>query len=195
MGAGVDAGTTMTAGMSPASGLGGFQPPAADHRLRQFRHRCAPRHGADRHHHRSRPACPAMPRCAQRPMGRIVTPLETDRRPLRHGRGRPHAADPAWGAGPGADRNTGCRWPRRRSSPPCCWPVSTRPASTTVIEPEVTRDHTEKMLKGFGANSRSVETDDGARTITVKGHVRAEGPAHRRAGRSVVGRRFRWSRP
>jgi len=39
---------------------------------------------------------------------------------------------------------------------------------TTVIEPVATRDHTEKMLKGFGAKL-SVELKDGARHISIEG--------------------------
>ncbi|MGY5812160.1 3-phosphoshikimate 1-carboxyvinyltransferase [Rhizobium sp. LEGMi198b] len=43
------------------------------------------------------------------------------------------------------------------------------PGITTVIEPVMTRDHTEKMLAGFGAEL-SVETDrDGVRTIRLQG--------------------------
>jgi len=43
------------------------------------------------------------------------------------------------------------------------------PGITTVIEPVMTRDHTEKMLKGFGANIE-VETDrNGARRIRLEG--------------------------
>ncbi|WP_343070341.1 3-phosphoshikimate 1-carboxyvinyltransferase [Pelagibacterium limicola] len=43
------------------------------------------------------------------------------------------------------------------------------PGETVVIEPVMTRDHTEKMLEGFGADI-SVATDaEGVRTITVKG--------------------------
>lgn len=43
------------------------------------------------------------------------------------------------------------------------------PGITTVIEPVMTRDHTEKMLQGFGA-TLSVETAaDGTRTITLQG--------------------------
>ncbi|MBO0661667.1 3-phosphoshikimate 1-carboxyvinyltransferase [Jiella sp. MQZ9-1] len=43
------------------------------------------------------------------------------------------------------------------------------PGVTTVIEPVATRDHTEKMLQGFGA-ALSVETDaDGARHIALEG--------------------------
>jgi 3-phosphoshikimate 1-carboxyvinyltransferase len=49
------------------------------------------------------------------------------------------------------------------------------PGETTVIEPEATRDHTEKMLKGFGAELSFGHADDGARTITVKGHVELKG--------------------
>ncbi len=39
---------------------------------------------------------------------------------------------------------------------------------TTVIEPVATRDHTEKMLKGFGAKL-TVEVKDGARHISIEG--------------------------
>ncbi|MEO3997257.1 3-phosphoshikimate 1-carboxyvinyltransferase [Mesorhizobium sp. CAU 1732] len=43
------------------------------------------------------------------------------------------------------------------------------PGVTTVIEPVMTRDHTEKMLAGFGA-SLEVETDaDGVRHIRIEG--------------------------
>jgi 3-phosphoshikimate 1-carboxyvinyltransferase len=43
------------------------------------------------------------------------------------------------------------------------------PGETVVIEPIMTRDHTEKMLEGFGADI-SVTTDtEGVRTITVVG--------------------------
>jgi 3-phosphoshikimate 1-carboxyvinyltransferase len=39
---------------------------------------------------------------------------------------------------------------------------------TTVIEPVATRDHTEKMLQGFGAKI-SIELKDGARHISIQG--------------------------
>lgn len=42
------------------------------------------------------------------------------------------------------------------------------PGRTTVIEPTATRDHTERMLKGFGARL-SVEVKDGARHISIEG--------------------------
>ncbi|MER9015949.1 3-phosphoshikimate 1-carboxyvinyltransferase [Mesorhizobium sp. M0898] len=49
------------------------------------------------------------------------------------------------------------------------------PGITTVIEPVMTRDHTEKMLKGFGANL-SVETDErGVRHIFLEGQGKLTG--------------------
>ncbi|WP_404400701.1 3-phosphoshikimate 1-carboxyvinyltransferase [Pelagibacterium halotolerans] len=43
------------------------------------------------------------------------------------------------------------------------------PGETRVVEPVMTRDHTEKMLAGFGAEIAIATDDDGARTITVQG--------------------------
>ncbi|WP_246333192.1 3-phosphoshikimate 1-carboxyvinyltransferase [Aureimonas mangrovi] len=49
------------------------------------------------------------------------------------------------------------------------------PGVTTVIEPVMTRDHTEKMLQGFGA-ALSVETDAASvRTIRLEGQGRLSG--------------------
>lgn len=49
------------------------------------------------------------------------------------------------------------------------------PGITTVVEPVMTRDHTEKMLQGFGA-ALSVETDAaGVRTIRLEGRGRLLG--------------------
>jgi 3-phosphoshikimate 1-carboxyvinyltransferase len=48
--------------------------------------------------------------------------------------------------------------------------------ATTVIEAEATRDHTERMLRHFGAGVVTVERD-GARAITVKGDGELEGRA------------------
>lgn len=49
------------------------------------------------------------------------------------------------------------------------------PGVTTVVEPIMTRDHTEKMLKGFGANLE-VETDaEGVRTIRLEGQGQLSG--------------------
>ena len=45
------------------------------------------------------------------------------------------------------------------------------PGITTVIEPIPTRDHSERMLRGFGADL-TVETDsDGARVISIRGEA------------------------
>src|SRR5262249_24120377 len=43
------------------------------------------------------------------------------------------------------------------------------PGPTTVIEPVATRDHTERMLSGFGATIDVAEDEDGRRRITVTG--------------------------
>jgi 3-phosphoshikimate 1-carboxyvinyltransferase len=43
------------------------------------------------------------------------------------------------------------------------------PGTTTVIEPIATRDHTERMLRAFGAAIEVTEAEDGSRTITVDG--------------------------
>ena len=42
------------------------------------------------------------------------------------------------------------------------------PGETVVLEPEATRDHTERMLRGFGADL-TVEMDGTTRVITLKG--------------------------
>ena len=44
------------------------------------------------------------------------------------------------------------------------------PGITTVIEPEATRDHTELMLKSFGADINVEELNENSRKITLKGH-------------------------
>ncbi|MFA7307526.1 MAG: 3-phosphoshikimate 1-carboxyvinyltransferase [Hyphomicrobium sp.] len=45
---------------------------------------------------------------------------------------------------------------------------------TTVIEPEATRDHTERMLRHFGADVRIVDKE-GGRAITVRGDAELSG--------------------
>ena len=45
------------------------------------------------------------------------------------------------------------------------------PGTTTVIEPVPTRDHSERMLKGFGAELNVEIAKDGARVITVRGEA------------------------
>ncbi len=44
------------------------------------------------------------------------------------------------------------------------------PGRTGVIEAKPTRDHTERMLRGFGAEVSVVDHDDGAKEISVTGH-------------------------
>ncbi len=45
------------------------------------------------------------------------------------------------------------------------------PGTTTVIEPVPTRDHTERMLTGFGAGLTVQEDADGARVISIHGEA------------------------
>jgi 3-phosphoshikimate 1-carboxyvinyltransferase len=49
------------------------------------------------------------------------------------------------------------------------------PGTTTVIENEATRDHTEKMLRHFGAHLRSEEYGKHGRRITLTGQPELEG--------------------
>lgn len=46
---------------------------------------------------------------------------------------------------------------------------------TTVIEPEATRDHTERMLRHFGAEVRVTSANDGGKRITVVGWPELKG--------------------
>jgi 3-phosphoshikimate 1-carboxyvinyltransferase len=48
------------------------------------------------------------------------------------------------------------------------------PGETTVIEAEATRDHTERMLKAFGATVTTAQRD-GKSAVTVKGHAELTG--------------------
>ncbi len=45
------------------------------------------------------------------------------------------------------------------------------PGTTTVIEPVPTRDHSERMLKGFGADLTVTVEANGTRVITIKGEA------------------------
>lgn len=51
------------------------------------------------------------------------------------------------------------------------------PGTTTVIEPEATRDHTERMLAHFGAELAITRNADGARRIALTGRSRLTGQA------------------
>jgi 3-phosphoshikimate 1-carboxyvinyltransferase len=48
------------------------------------------------------------------------------------------------------------------------------PGATTVIEKEATRDHTEKLLKHFGAHVRIVSDGEHGRRITIEGQPELE---------------------
>ena len=112
---------------------------------------------------------------SKRPMGRIIDPLK--------------------GFGTQVlDQAEGCRLPITIRGPRFASPVEYRvpmpsaqvksaillaglnaPGITTVIEPVMTRDHTEKMLTGFGAEL-DVETDkDGVRHIRLQGQGKLQG--------------------
>jgi len=47
--------------------------------------------------------------------------------------------------------------------------------ATTVVEAQATRDHTERMLRHFGAEVTVGERDDGSRAVTVAGDAELEG--------------------
>ena len=60
------------------------------------------------------------------------------------------------------------------------------PGKTIVVEKEATRDHTERMLAGFGAEITTEETEEG-RVITLDGPAGTDATDHRRAARSQFG--------
>ena len=49
------------------------------------------------------------------------------------------------------------------------------PGETTVIEPQPTRDHTERMLRHFEAEIAVEETEDSARAIRLRGYAELKG--------------------
>ena len=105
---------------------------------------------------------------SRRPMGRVLDPLramgvqvksaEGDRMPLTlHG---PKTANPITYRVP---------MPSAQVKSAVLLAALNTPGITTVVEPVMTRDHTEKMLRGFGADLE-VETDgEGVRTIRIVG--------------------------
>ncbi len=112
---------------------------------------------------------------SKRPMGRIIDPLKLFGTQV-------------------IDQADGCKLPITTKGPRFAAPVEYRvpmpsaqvksavllaglnaPGITTVIEPVMTRDHTEKMLTGFGAELE-VETDkDGVRYIRLQGQGKLTG--------------------
>jgi len=92
-----------------------------------------------------------------RPMRRILDPLAlmgAEAAMTRGGRAVAHHARRR--ARSAADRSIGLRSHRPRSNRRCCLPASRRQANTTVFETEASRDHTELMLRHFGAQLASV---------------------------------------
>jgi 3-phosphoshikimate 1-carboxyvinyltransferase len=51
------------------------------------------------------------------------------------------------------------------------------PGRTSVVEPVATRDHTERMLRLFGAEVAVDEADDGARVVSIAGQPELAAPA------------------
>ena len=61
------------------------------------------------------------------------------------------------------------------------------PGKTTVIEPQPSRDHTEKMLKSFGAEIVIVALPNGGRSITLTGQPELNGAGSHRPGGYFLG--------
>ncbi|MBY8916646.1 3-phosphoshikimate 1-carboxyvinyltransferase [Nitratireductor sp. L1-7-SE] len=112
---------------------------------------------------------------SKRPMGRVLDPLKEmglqvvsaepgDRLPITL-RGPKHAAPISYRV----------PMPSAQVKSAVLLAALNTPGVTTVIEPVATRDHTEKMLAGFGA-SLEVETDaDGVRHIRIEGQPKLTG--------------------
>ena len=87
----------------------------------------------------------------RRPVDRIAEPLRADGRADRRARGplRRRSRSRARRCGRSSTR---CPSPPRRSSRACCSPGCSPPARPTVIEPEPSRDHTERLLLRCGVD-------------------------------------------
>lgn len=111
---------------------------------------------------------------SRRPMGRVLEPLR-----LMGVQVRAEAGDrlPVTLRGPRTPAPISYRLPMASAQVKSAVLMAglNSPGITTVIEPVMTRDHTERMLKGFGA-TLEVETGvDGVRTIRLEGRGRLEG--------------------
>jgi 3-phosphoshikimate 1-carboxyvinyltransferase len=113
----------------------------------------------------------------RRPMGRVLNPLTT--------MGLLVEAQAEGGTLPLAVRGTGDILPIVYELPVPSAQVKSSillaglhaPGRTTVVEPLPTRDHTERMLRFFGAELKIGDREDGGRAITVCGDAELGGAA------------------
>jgi 3-phosphoshikimate 1-carboxyvinyltransferase len=111
----------------------------------------------------------------RRPMGRVLSPLTT--------MGLQVEAQGEGGTLPLAVRGTGDILPIVYELPVPSAQVKSSillaglhaPGRTTVVEPLATRDHTERMLRFFGAELKVEDREDGVRAITVCGDAELVG--------------------
>ena len=112
---------------------------------------------------------------SQRPMGRVLDPLRD--MGVQVLKAAPGDRMPLTLRGPRATAPISYRVPMASAQVKSAVLLAglNTPGITTVIEPVMTRDHTEKMLRGFGANLE-VETDrQGVRHIRIEGQGRLTG--------------------
>lgn len=109
-----------------------------------------------------------------RPMGRVLDPL---RRMGVQVAARPGDKLPATLRGPQVASPISYRVPMPSAQVKSAVLLAglNTPGVTTVIEPVMTRDHTEKMLAGFGADLEVTTDRDGVRTIRLQGQGRLVG--------------------
>lgn len=109
-----------------------------------------------------------------RPMRRILDPLE------KMGARTEHAAEggrlpvTVWGARDPIPIEFEAPVPSAQLKSAVLLAGLAAPGATTVIEKEATRDHTEKMLKHFGANIRVAQVGNHGRRITLEGQPELE---------------------
>lgn len=103
----------------------------------------------------------------RRPMGRVLDPLKTMGVEVRGGERLPLTL-----VGSGSLSPISYRLPVASAQVKSAVLLAglMTPGETTVIEPEATRDHTETMMRHFGAEMR-IEQAAGERTITVAGEA------------------------
>ena len=92
-----------------------------------------------------------------------------------------------------ADRHTTCTVPSAQVKSAMLLAALNVPGRTTIVERAPTRDHTERMLRAFGAKIAVEELANGE-AISVTGEAELKPARDRGAGRSRRRRRFRWWR-